>query len=125
MSQTAGLTAELAWARAGRPGRPCPALRCPPGPQHRELGLGASPSLATDLLCALRCVGPSCLSFPSCKPTQRRAPPPRAVMRLRRVRPMGTQVFATFTNLQSACCVSDIESFTISLESSLVTILTK
>ena len=72
-------------------------------------GSGASPSLAADLLCALS-GAPSCLSCPSCKPTQRTRLQGRSCG-CDQSAPMGTQVFATFTNLQSACCVSDIEFF--------------
>lgn len=115
VSQTEGLTAELAWAPHGVPWTSTPRLRRPGTPAQRtgrgggRSGSGASPSLAADLLCALS-GAPSCLSFPSCKPTQRTRLQGRSCG-CDQSAPMGTQVFATFTNLQSACCVSDIEFF--------------
>ena len=63
VSQTAGLTAELAWAPRGAPWTSTPRLRHPGTPAQRtgweagEGGSGASPSLSADLLCALGRVG--------------------------------------------------------------------
>lgn len=52
MSQTAGLTAELAWAPGGAPWTSMPRLRCPGTPAQRTGG-GSGPVPAWPLTCSV------------------------------------------------------------------------